>query len=96
MSRTSEHAGMLIFVEGEVGCLAGTRKVIETTAMMLSTFEYRLRAHITIAIRIQNASCTECVGEGLNVVIAEPLLVEGKLSLATSHDLVSFMSCLST
>ena len=96
MPRTTEHAGMLIFIEGEIGCFASARKVIETATVMLRAFDNWLRTHVAITVAIQNASRAKRVGECLDVVIAQPLLVEGKLTFAAFCHFVSFMSSLST
>lgn len=96
VARTTEETRMLVIVEGEGFCLACTRHVIEAVAMILRALQHRLCTLITITVKVRDIAHTECADVQFNIIISQPLLVEGEITLTTRHYAISFLSRNST
>lgn len=93
MPRASEHAGMLLLVPHEaLRRLLHARHVIEASAVVLRAFNQRLVDLVQAAIRVDHAARSEQRDELLDVVHAQPLLVEREAPLFALPYRVAFLS----
>lgn len=94
VTRTPEHARVLLTVYRAQSVLLDAGDVIEARTMMLHALDHRLRHHVSVAVRVDETPAAECVDERLQVVEAEPLLVEGELTLPALADVVALLAAL--
>ena len=93
MPRAPEHAGMLLLVPHEaLRRLLHARHVVEASAVVLRAFDQRLVDLVQAAVRVDHAARSEQRDELLDVVNAQPLLVEREAPLLALPDRVALLS----